>query len=133
MSLIAASLACSASSGNAPQTPAAASPTPVDPAKVVWLDPGEVRVVVVGRDAMPLPGVTVYLIREPAHESQRIMVTDPKGRAGFAGVAAGDYSIRFELSGFVSCSIGPVRMRASRDQNPQLPEFVVMMNPEAVF
>jgi hypothetical protein len=95
---------------------------------IVWTNPGEIRVVVVDRDGLPVVGVTVELAAV-AGPSRRIVVTDPKGRGSFDGVKAGDYVLRFELSGFATCSIGPITMRADRGENPELPEFLVMLNP----
>ena len=98
---------------------------------IVWPNPGEIRVVVIDRDGLPIVGVTVELTATTG-TPRRIMVTDPKGRAGFDGVKAGDYILRFTLSGFANCSIGPVTMRADRDGSVELPEFLVMMNPVRV-
>ena len=42
---------------------------------------------------------------------------------------AGDYVLTFEIAGFATCSIGPIKMRARESESPELPEFVVMMNP----
>ena len=95
---------------------------------IVWTNPGEIRVVVVDRDGLPVVGVTVELTAVSG-PSRRIVVSDPKGRASFDGVKAGDYVLKFELSGFATCSIGPITMRADRDENPELPEFLVMLNP----
>ena len=59
----------------------------------------------------------------------RTMTSDPKGRAAFGGVSPGAYILKFQLSGFAPSSIGPITMRAEEQENPKLPEFVVMMNP----
>jgi hypothetical protein len=99
---------------------------------IVWTNPGEIRVVIVDRDNLPIVGVTVELTAI-AGPSRRIVVSDPKGRAGFDGVRAGDYVLKFELSGLATCSIGPITMRADRGENPALPEFLVMMNPIRVY
>ena len=96
---------------------------------VVWTKPGELRVAVVDRDQGPIPGVTVELVSVANERSLRTVISDPKGRAGFSGVGPGEYVLRFQLSGFATCSIGPITMRAETEENPRLPEFVVMMNP----
>ena len=95
---------------------------------VVWTKPGEIRVVVVDRDRLPIPGVTVELSATVPGSAPRTMISDPKGRAGFDGVSAGDYMLTFQLSGFAPCSIGPITMRADKAGSPELPEFLVMMN-----
>jgi hypothetical protein len=96
---------------------------------IVWTKPGELRVVVVDRDGKPIPGVTVGLKATADGLPHRAMISDPKGRAAFGGVSPGAYILTFELSGFAPSSIGPITMRAEERENPQLPEFVVMMNP----
>jgi Carboxypeptidase regulatory-like domain len=92
---------------------------------VVWTKPGELRVVVVDRDSVPVRGVTVTL--HPA--AQKPAVTDGRGRVEFTGLPGGEYSLIFELSGFARTTLGPVKMRRLQDENPHLPEFVVIMNP----
>lgn len=96
---------------------------------VVWTEPGELRVVVVDREGVPMPGVVVELFSVPDGGSHRAAVSNPKGRAGFGDVGPGEYILRFQLSGFAPCSIGPITMRSVETENPQLPEFVVTMNP----
>jgi hypothetical protein len=94
---------------------------------VVWTKPGELHARVIDRDGQPVSGVTVTL-RTP----ERVLdtkISDSKGRVEFVGLNAGDYTLGFEISGFASSSIGPVRLRARPAENPELPEFVVMLNP----
>jgi len=92
---------------------------------IIWTKPGDLRVVVVDRDSVPIPGVTVTL--SPA--AQKPLVTDSRGRVEFTGLGGGSYSLTFELSGFARTTLGPVEMRSSAQENPRLPEFLVVMNP----
>ena len=103
------------------------------PSEVVWLKPGELRATAVERDGTPIPGVTVELMTGEAGRAQRVAITDPKGNAGFDQVASGEYVLKFQLSGSATCSIGPFAMRATANENPELPAFVVLMNPVRVF
>jgi hypothetical protein len=94
---------------------------------VAWTKPGELRAVVVDRSGQPIPGVTATL--RSGTEAIRTEVTDTKGSVAFVGLSPRDYTLTFEIAGFATSSIGPVRMRARESENPELPEFVVMMNP----
>jgi hypothetical protein len=96
---------------------------------VVWTAPGEIRVVVVDRDAAALPGVAVTLLAGSRQEPERVTITDSKGHASFSDVPVGEYTLRFQISGAAECSIGPFTMRAGPHDNPWLPEFRVVMNP----
>ena len=101
--------------------------------EIVWSKPGEIRLVVVDRESVPIPGTTVTLSKVGNDQSQAVVISDKVGRASFSGVLPGDYVLRFELSGFVTCSLGPFRMRSTSEEDPVLPEFVVMMNPILVY
>ena len=96
---------------------------------IVWTKPGELRMVVVDRDGKPIPGVSVELKATTDGSPHRTMISDTKGRAAFGGVSPGAYILTFELSGFAPSSIGPITMRGEERENPQLPEFLVTMNP----
>jgi Carboxypeptidase regulatory-like domain len=95
---------------------------------IVWTKPGDLRVVVVDRASVPIPGVTVTF--SPA--AQKALVTDSRGRVEFTGLVEGEYSLTFELSGFARMTLGPVGMRSSATENPRLPEFLIVMNPVMV-
>jgi hypothetical protein len=101
------------------------------PADVVWTPPGELRAVVTGRDSAPLPGVAVSVARMglAAAVQRSAVITGRDGRARFANLPPGEYVIRFQLSGFADAAIGPVTLRSSSQENPRLPEFVVVLNP----
>ena len=101
--------------------------------EIVWLKPGQLRATVIQRDGTPVPGVAVELNGGEAGSAQRVAITDPKGHAGFDDVPAGEYTLTFQLSGFATCSIGPFTMRRIASENPELPAFVVMMNPVRVY
>src|SRR5262249_36272107 len=77
---------------------------------IVWTKPGELRARVVNRSGQPISGVTVTL--RTAGEVVGTGISDPKGRVGFLGLKAGDYTLTFEIAGFATSSIGPVKMRA---------------------
>ena len=100
----------------------------VKTSEVKWTKPGEIKIVVVDRDSEPVPGATVVL-SDSASAHQRSVITDANGRAAFSGVSRGDYLVKVDLSGFATYTIGPFRMRADSSENPELPEFVVMLNP----
>jgi hypothetical protein len=95
----------------------------------VWTEPGEIRVVVMEPDSTALPGVAVTLLAGSKQEAERIAITDSNGRVKFSDVPVGEYTLRFQLSGFAECSIGPFTMRARREDNPWLPQFRLIMNP----
>jgi len=101
------------------------------PADVRWSAPGELRAVVVGRDSIPLPGVAVTVAGTglAAAVQRPTVITSADGSARFANLPAGEYVIRFELSGFATMSIGPVTVRSASQENPRLPEFLVVLNP----
>jgi hypothetical protein len=101
--------------------------------EIVWSKPGEIRLVVVDRESVPIPGVAVTLSKVGDDQSQAIVISDKGGRASFSRVVPGEYVLRFELSGFARCSLGPFRMRSTSEEDPVLPEFVVMMNPIKVY
>jgi hypothetical protein len=101
------------------------------PAEVLWAPPGELRAVVLDRDSVPLRGVTVSLFASgvAAAVHQPAVTTGGDGVARFANLPAGEYVIRVELSGFAPTSIGPVTVRSPSQENPRLPEFLVVLNP----
>jgi hypothetical protein len=96
---------------------------------VTWTKPGEIRVILIDREEAPIPGVTVTLVPNDRHANPRVATANSKGRAGFVDVPPGEYTLRFQLSGFAECSVGPFSMKSSTAENPRLPEFIVMMNP----
>ena len=104
----------------------------VTTSEMKWTKPGEIKIVVVDRDSEAVPGATVVLSDSDGGH-QRPVITDANGRAGFSGVSRGDYLVKVDLSGFATYTIGPFRMRADSSENPELPEFVVMLNPLRVF
>ena len=98
-------------------------------ADVVWTAPGEIRVVVIDRDGSAIVGVSIELCPQEKGGSTRRMTTGVDGHAVLKEVPGGEYMLKFYLSGFVTCSIGPFEMRSGDEENPHLPEFKVMMNP----
>jgi hypothetical protein len=102
------------------------------PPPVHWLPPGEVRVIAVDRECMaPLQGLTVTLHREgepAARDARTVSGTD--GRAHFEKVPAGEYTLSLEMSGFSTMSFGPFVVRADEKDNPQIPEFLAVVNPQ---
>src|SRR6185295_13032686 len=106
----------------------ASAVSPAD--EIVWTPPGALRFVVVDRDMRPVAGVPVTATAvATGGPAEAMTITDAKGRAGFSGLSPREYVIRFDLSGFAPASIGPVRVKSSPEENPRLPEFLVVLNP----
>ena len=94
-----------------------------------WTPPGEVAVIVLDRTNLkPVPGVTVTLAPSIPATPPRILATDSSGLARFDGVAPGDHTLTFELSGFARMQVGPFRV-GDETTNPRIPEFVAVLNP----
>jgi hypothetical protein len=101
------------------------------PQNIIWTRPGEISAVVIQRDQSPLPGVTVTLSSVGAGRSERnrTQVTGMDGKIRFKDLEPGQYLLNFQLSGFADTAIGPVALRSRAQENPRLPEFLVMLNP----
>jgi hypothetical protein len=84
--------------------------------------PGELSIVVQDAEGHALPGVTVTLARGADRKRMATVVTTVEG-VQFHDLAAGDYYVTADLSGFLSQTTGPIPMVLDRP-SPRLPEVL---------
>ncbi len=86
---------------------------------------GEIHVFVVDEKGGPLAGVTVSVRNgEPPEVGDQVQMTPASGRVILKDEGQGDYYLRCQLSGFVSQTLGPLRVGF---RNPALLEVRVVM------
>ncbi|HEV7570193.1 MAG TPA: carboxypeptidase-like regulatory domain-containing protein [Thermoanaerobaculia bacterium] len=69
--------------------------------------PGEISIIVYETNGHPLPGATVTL-ENSAHKAVKILITSADGAAQFQHLAAGNYYVIAQLSGFFDQMTGPI-------------------------
>jgi|SRR5579859_2076567 len=83
--------------------------------------PGEIAARITEDCGAAIPGVTVTLISNDGKTYKKLAITPADGTVRFTDVPAGDYSLRFELSGFMTQTLGPFPVRYSKN-GPDLPQ-----------
>src|SRR5438270_7748334 len=69
--------------------------------------PGEISVIVDETNGHPLPGATVTL-ENGAHKVIKVLITSADGSAQFQHLAAGNYYVIAQLTGFFDQMTGPI-------------------------
>jgi hypothetical protein len=94
--------------------------------------PGEISVVVYETNGHPLPGATVTL-ENGAHKTVKVLITPADGSAKFEHLAAGNYYILAQLSGFFDQMTGPIPMVLDAP-SPRIPDKLrLVLNPGPVW
>jgi hypothetical protein len=82
--------------------------------------PGEISIVVCDTHGTPLPGVAVILESGNVHTRNAAVITAADGSIQFQHLAAGDYFVTANLSGFFTQTTGPIPIVL--DKSPRLPD-----------
>src|SRR5437763_9208688 len=94
--------------------------------------PGEISMVVYETNGQPLPGATVTL-ENGAHKAIKVLITSADGSAQFQHLAAGNYYVIAQLSGFFDQMTGPIPMVIDAP-SPRIPDKLrLVLNPGPVW
>jgi hypothetical protein len=94
--------------------------------------PGEISIVVYETNGHPLPGATVTL-ENGAHKAIKVVITSSDGSCQFQHLAAGNYYVIAQLSGFFDQMTGPIPVVVD-EPSPRIPNRLrLVLNPGAVW
>ena len=94
--------------------------------------PGEIAVIVYETNGHSLPGATVTL-ENGAHNAIKVVITSADGSAQFQHLAAGNYYVIAQLSGFFDQMTGPIPMVIDAP-SPRIPDKLrLVLNPGPVW
>jgi hypothetical protein len=93
--------------------------------------PGEISMIVYETNGHPLPGATVTL-ENGAHRAIKVLIAAADGSAQFQHLAAGNYYVIAQLSGFFDQVTGPIPVVVDAP-SPRIPDKLrLVLNPGAV-
>jgi|GEM_PF-3598496 len=91
--------------------------------------PGEISIIVYETNGHPLPGATVTLESGDVHTRNTAVVTAADGGVQFRHLAAGNYFVTANLSGFLTQTTGPIPV-VNDKPSPRLPDKLrLVLNP----
>jgi hypothetical protein len=94
--------------------------------------PGEISMIVYETNGHPLPGATVTL-ENGVHKAVKVLVTSADGGAQFQNLAAGNYYVIAQLSGFFDQMMGPIPVVLDAP-SPRIPDKLrLVLNPGPVW
>jgi hypothetical protein len=94
--------------------------------------PGEISMIVYETNGHPIPGATVTL-ENGAHKAVKVLVTSADGSAQFQHLAAGNYYVVAQLSGFFDQMTGPIPVVVDAP-SPRIPDKLrLVLNPGPVW
>ena len=86
---------------------------------------GRIHLIVTDTTGSTIPGVAVTIVGKPP---TRTVITPADGEVTFAELSQGDYSVKCELSGYLTTTLGPLPIELVQ-QSPRLPANIrVVMN-----
>ena len=90
-----------------------------------------VTVVNPGHDA--IPGATIVLCPEGKDQECVYRTTGPYGGVRFDDLSPIRYTVRAEVSGYVTTSVGPLRFDEVSRGRMRIPDIFLLMNPVTVY
>lgn len=94
--------------------------------------PGEIAIIVYETNGHPLRGAAVTL-ENGAHKTIKVVITSDDGSAQFQHLAAGNYYVVAQLSGFFDQMTGPIPVVVDAP-SPRLPgKLRLVLNPGPVW
>jgi hypothetical protein len=98
-----------------------------------YAPPGEISIIVYDTRGNPLPGAVVTLESGDVHKRKTAVATAADGGVQFQHLAAGNYFVTANLSGFLTQTTGPIPVVVDKP-SPRLPDKLrLVLNPGPVW
>jgi len=94
--------------------------------------PGEISMIVYETNGHPLPGATVTL-ENGAQKATKVLITSADGSVQFQHLAAGNYYVVVQLSGFFDQMTGPIPVMVDAPSPRILDKLRLVLNPGPVW